>query len=56
MLEDAIVDYSNVDDKRSNVFLKVIKLIKDLQGPRMIINSMLVSKDILQEELEVIKT
>jgi len=47
MIEEAIVDCSNIDDKRRNAFIKAIKFVKDLEGPCMIRDSMIICKYIL---------
>jgi hypothetical protein len=44
-----------INSKRSDLFLKLVDLTKELEGPHFIMDSILLTKDQLQEQLEALK-
>jgi hypothetical protein len=55
MLRDSIANCTKINDKRSNAFLKALEIVKDLKGPQLVRESMLIPKEQLETELSVIK-
>lgn len=53
MLKDIILECSSIDDCRRNYLFKAIKVVDELQGPKMFRDSM--NQNMLQEELNIIK-
>ena len=44
-----------INDKRGDLFLKLVDLTKELEDPHLIMDSMLLSKDKLQDYLDTLK-
>jgi hypothetical protein len=55
MLRDSIASCTKINDKRSNAFLKALEIVKDIEGPQLIRESMLIPKEKLETKLSVIK-
>ena len=55
MLQDSIVNCTKINDKRSNAFLKALEIVKYLKGPQLVRESMLIPKEQLEIELNIIK-
>jgi hypothetical protein len=54
-LREILVECDTINTKRSDVFLKLVDLTKELKGPHLIMDSILLSKDQLQEQLDALK-
>jgi hypothetical protein len=55
-LREMLVECDTINSKISDLFLKLVDLTKELEGPHLIMDSILLSKDQLQEQLEALKT
>jgi hypothetical protein len=51
-----IVECDVINSKRSDLFLNLVDVTKELEGPHLIMDSIFLTKDQLQEQLEVLKT
>jgi hypothetical protein len=48
MLWELIANCKKIDDKRSDSFLKSLEIVKELEGPQLIRESMLITKEQLE--------
>jgi hypothetical protein len=55
MLQNSIVNCTNINDKISNTFLKELEIVKYIEGPQLRRDSMPIPKEKLEMELSVIK-
>jgi hypothetical protein len=46
-----LVECDTINSKRSDLFLKLVDLTKELEGPHLIMDSILLSKDQLQKTI-----
>jgi hypothetical protein len=54
-LKELLEECDNINGKRGDLFLKLVDLTKELRGPHLIMDSILLSKDQLQEHLDALK-
>jgi hypothetical protein len=50
-----IVECDVINSKRSDLFFKLVDVTKELEGPHLIMDSIFLTKDQLQEQLEALK-
>jgi hypothetical protein len=56
MLQDVIATYTKINDKRSGAFFKELEIVKYIEGPPLITNFVVITKERLNIELSVIKS
>jgi len=56
VLHDSIASSVNINCKKNNSFFKSIKIVEDLEGSKIIRDSMLLPKYKLEEEMSIIRT
>jgi hypothetical protein len=54
-LREMLSECDFINTKRGDLFLKIIDLTKELEGPHLIMDSILLSKNKLQELLDALK-
>jgi hypothetical protein len=54
-LKELLEKCDNINGKRGDLFLQLVDLTKELRGPHLIMDSILLSKDQLQEHLDTLK-
>jgi hypothetical protein len=55
MLEELLEKCDNINEKRGDLFLQLTNLKKELRGPQLIMDSIILSKDQLQGHLDILK-
>jgi len=55
MLRNSISNYTKINDKRSNAFLKALEIVKDHEIPQLVRESMCIHKEQLETKLSVIE-
>jgi hypothetical protein len=56
ILHELISSCEKVDGKRSDSFLKSLEIVKKLEGPQLVRESKLLTKEQLETELNILKT
>jgi hypothetical protein len=56
MLKDTIVDCERINEKRGDAFLKALDIVRELQGPQILRNFGIITKEQLDKDLVVVKT